>query len=130
MDVDDIKTGVVEGVYSSDYSSIELALPNLFAQLKLRYGNKSIKVDKIMIKYSPLCVPNACGMVRVNIYDRRLDGNDSLQAYFIFPVDCQCELIYYGNGYCSVNDKHAPWVVKYRLEDSNIKRGVTYCKMK
>ena len=78
MDADDIKTGVVEGMCSSDYSCIELALPNLFAQLRLRYSNKSIKVDKILIKYSPLCAPNAIGTVRVNIYDRRLDGNNSL----------------------------------------------------
>lgn len=70
------------------------------------------------------------GTVRVNIYGRHLDGNDSLQAYFVFPVDCQCELIHYGNGYCSVHEKNVPWVVKYRFEDSNIKRGITYCKMK
>lgn len=128
--MDDIKTGVVEGVSASDFSCIELALPNLFSQLRLRYKQKSIKVDKILIKYSPLCAPNASGLVRVNVYDRRLDGNDSLQAWFIFPVDCQCELVYYGNGYCSINDKQVPWMVKYRLENSNIKRGVTYCKMK
>jgi hypothetical protein len=130
MEVDDIKTGVVEGISASDFSCIELALPNLFSQLRLRYSQKSIKVDKILIKYSPLCAPNACGIVRVNIYDRRLDGSDSLQAYYIFPVDCQCELVYYGNGYCSINERQVPWVVKYRIEDSNIKRGVTYCKMK
>ena len=94
--MDDIKTGVVEGVSASDFSCIELALPNLFSQLRLRYKQKSIKVDKILIKYSPLCAPNASGLVRVNVYDRRLDGNDSLQAWFIFPVDCQCELVYYG----------------------------------
>ncbi|THF95288.1 hypothetical protein TEA_018468 [Camellia sinensis var. sinensis] len=66
MEVDDIKTGVVEGVSAGDFSCIELALPNLFSQL------------------------------RVNVYDRRLDGNDSLQAWFVFPVDCQYELVYYG----------------------------------
>lgn len=130
MEVEDIRTGVVEGVSTSDFSCIELALPNLFSQLRLRMGKNSIKVDKILIKYSPLCAPNANGLVRVNVYDRRLDGNDSLQAYFVFPVDCQCELIYYGNGYCSLNEKQVPWVIKYRIENSNIKRGVTYCKMK
>ena len=130
MEIDDIKTGVVEGVLTSDFTCIEISLPDLFSQLRLRYNQKSIKVDKILIKYSPLCAPNACGLIRVNVYDRRLDGNDSLQAYFVFPVDCQCELVYYGNGYSSINEKQVPWVLKYRIEDSNIKRGVTYCKMK
>ena len=119
--VDDIKSRVVEGVSASDFSCIELALPNLFSQLRLRYKQKSIR----LIKYTPLYAPNASGLVRVNIYDRRLDGNDSLQAWFIFPVDCQCKLVYYGNGYCSINDKQVPWMVKYRLENLNIKRGVT-----
>ncbi|KAI8548180.1 hypothetical protein RHMOL_Rhmol07G0252700 [Rhododendron molle] len=31
MEVDDIKTGVVEGVSASDFSCIELALPNMFS---------------------------------------------------------------------------------------------------
>ncbi|THG23502.1 hypothetical protein TEA_026351 [Camellia sinensis var. sinensis] len=34
MEVDDIKTGVVEGLSASDFSCIELALPNLFSQLR------------------------------------------------------------------------------------------------
>ncbi|KAL6974816.1 hypothetical protein U1Q18_052569 [Sarracenia purpurea var. burkii] len=83
MEVDDIKTGVVEGVSTSDFSCIELALPNLFSQLRLRYSHKSIKVDKILIKYSPLCAPNASGLVRVNIFDRRLDGKLSFQPDYL-----------------------------------------------
>ena len=86
--MDDIKIGVVEGVSTSDFSCIELALPNLFSQLRLGYKQKNINVDKILIKYFPLCAPNASGLVRVNVYDQRLDGNGSLQAWFIFPVDC------------------------------------------
>ena len=78
IEVDDIKTRVVEGVSTSDFSCIELALPNFFSQLRLRYKQKSIKVDKILIKYSPLCASNASGFGKVNVYNRRLDGNDSL----------------------------------------------------
>ncbi|GMP34325.1 hypothetical protein CsSME_00007236 [Camellia sinensis var. sinensis] len=130
MVVVDIKTGVVESVSASDFSCIEFALPNLFSQLRLRYKQRSIKVDKILIKYFLICTPNANGLIRVNVYDKRLDNNDSLQAFFIFPVNCQCELVYYGNGYCSINNKHVPWMVKYRVENSNIKKEIMYCKMK
>lgn len=46
-------------------------------------------------------------------------------------MDFQCELVYYRNGYCSINERQVPWAVKYCIEDSKIKRGtVTYCKMK
>ncbi|KAL6972557.1 hypothetical protein U1Q18_052731 [Sarracenia purpurea var. burkii] len=102
MEVEDIKTSVVESVSISDWSSIELTLPNLFSQLRFRYSNKSIKVDKILIKYSLRCAPNASRLVIINIFDSRLDGNNSLQAYFVFQVDYQCELMYFGNGYCSI----------------------------
>lgn len=40
------KTSTVEGISASDFSCIELVLPNLFSLLRLRYKQKSIKVEK------------------------------------------------------------------------------------
>lgn len=129
MDMEDLHTGIIEGVNSNDYEGIELSLPNLFDKVRMKFSGKSMKIDKILVRYSALCPPNARGYVRLEVIDRRLDGADGLQAYYVIQVDCHCELTYHGNGYCSANEKQVPWIVRYKLEDSNIHAGVRYCKM-
>ncbi|KAG5537997.1 hypothetical protein RHGRI_025180 [Rhododendron griersonianum] len=89
----------------------------------------SMVVDRCIIAYYPQVPINSTGRVRVYIYNTRLDSTDQEQAQFVFPVGCGIDLYYYGSSYASQNDQVCPWIAKYRLEGSNIRKGVN-CKMK
>ncbi|KAI8535000.1 hypothetical protein RHMOL_Rhmol10G0141000 [Rhododendron molle] len=87
-------------------------------------------VDRCLITYHPQCPINSTGRVRVYVYDNRLNGTDQIKAQWVFPVACPIDLQYYGSSYASLNDEVCPWIAKYKLEGSNIRKGVRYCKMK
>ncbi|KAI8543036.1 hypothetical protein RHMOL_Rhmol08G0187700 [Rhododendron molle] len=87
-------------------------------------------VDRWIFDYRPQCPINSTGRVRVYVYDTRLDVPDQEQVQYVFPVACPIELTYYGTSYASLNDEACPWIAKYRLEESNIRKDVRYCKIK
>ena len=53
-----------------------------------------------------------------------------MQEEYVFPVTYPIILHYYDILYSSLNNDKCPWVAKYKLEDSNIKTGVKFCKIK
>ncbi|KAF7140351.1 hypothetical protein RHSIM_Rhsim06G0168500 [Rhododendron simsii] len=123
----------VEAQASTQLQPIQLVFPTKTDQAwtSLVHGRRvSMIVDRCIIDYRPQCPINSTGRVRVYIYDTRLDGPDQEQAQFVFPVTCPVELHYFGTSYASLNDSICPWIAKYRLESSNIRRDVRYCKIK
>ncbi|KAF7141082.1 hypothetical protein RHSIM_Rhsim06G0068600 [Rhododendron simsii] len=124
------QSSTVEAQASTTLQPIQLIFPSLKDRTLQRIRKLSMVVDRCLITYHPQCPINSTGRVRVFIYDNRLDALDQEQAQYVFPVGCGIDLYYHGNSYASLNDETCPWVAKYRLEGSNIRIGVGYCKMK
>lgn len=122
----------VEAQASSDLQPIKLIFPSIRERATQFCNNwsTSMVVDTCLISYHPQCPINSTGRVRVFVYDTRLDATDQEQAQFVFPVNCGIDLYYYGTSFASMNEETCPWIAKYRLEGSNIRKGVRYCKLK
>ncbi|KAE9461742.1 hypothetical protein C3L33_06355, partial [Rhododendron williamsianum] len=121
----------VEAQASTELQPIKLIFPSFGEKAiqKCRPG-VSMVVDRCIISYHPQCPINSTGRVQVFVYDKRLDSQDQEQAQWVFPVNCPIDLYYYGSSFASMNDEMCPWIAMYRLEGSNIKHGVRYCKLK
>lgn len=122
----------VEAQASTDLQPIKLIFPSIRERATQLCHSWSLLmvVDRCLIRYHPQCPINSTGRVRVFVYDTRLDATDQEQAQYVFPVNCPIDLYYYGSSYASMNDEMCPWIAKYRLEGSNIRKGIRYCKMK
>mgnify|MGYP004709660793 FL=1 len=124
------KSDIMEARASSDAQTIRISFPAFSSTIIQRVCRLSMLIDHCEIRYTPLIPINSTGKVRVLIFDTRVEGEDQLQAEYVFPVTCPIILHYYGTSYSSLNDDKCPWVAKYKLEDSNIKSGVNFCKIK
>ncbi|KAG5557309.1 hypothetical protein RHGRI_007532 [Rhododendron griersonianum] len=123
----------VEAQASTQLQPIQLTFPSRKDQALssiIHRRRLSMIVDRCIIDYRPQCPINSIGRVRVYVYDTRLDGPDQEQAQYVFPVNCPIELYYYGTSYASLQDDVCPWIAKYKLEESNIRKDVRYCKIK
>ncbi|KAG5566680.1 hypothetical protein RHGRI_002287 [Rhododendron griersonianum] len=123
----------VEAQASTQLQPIHLTFPSKTDQAWtsiLHRRRLSMIVDRCIIDYHPQCPINSTGRVRVYIYDTRLDGPDQEQAQYVFPVNCPIEPYYYGTSYASLQDDVCPWIAKYKLEETNIRKDVRYCKIK
>ncbi|KAI8534999.1 hypothetical protein RHMOL_Rhmol10G0141000 [Rhododendron molle] len=124
------QSSTVEAQASSELQPIKLIFPSILDK-GVQFGRRlSMVVDRCLITYHPQCPINSTGRVRVYVYDNRLNGTDQIKAQWVFPVACPIDLQYYGSSYASLNDEVCPWIAKYKLEGSNIRKGVRYCKMK
>lgn len=65
----------------------------------------------------------------VEIHDERMLMGHTLQAELRFPIDCPIDLHYYSSSYFSINDA-IPWMAYFCVENSNIKVGSNFTKMK
>jgi hypothetical protein len=120
----------IEAQASTQLQPIKLIFPSFTDRAFQKIQRLSMMVDRCLITYHAQCPINSTGRVRVFIYDTRLDAADQEQAQFVFPVGCNIDLYYFGNSYASLSEETCPWIAKYRLEDSNIRYGIRYCKMK
>lgn len=124
------KTRTTEIEACSSYTALKMNLPSYVSTIPNRLLRQSLKIDTGLIHYSPQIPINSSGLVRIRAEDNRLVGEDKLQAEFVIPVTCKCTLEFYGNSFASANEERCPWSVKYRLEDSNIKPNIKFCKIK
>ncbi|QHB15487.1 AC1 [Papaya begomovirus 1] len=88
-----------------------------------------MKIDHCVIEYRQQVPINATGSVIVEIHDRRMTDNESLQASWTFPIRCNIDLHYFSASFFSLKDPN-PWKLYYRVSDTNVHQGTHFAKFK
>ncbi|AAY33840.1 BC1 protein [Merremia mosaic virus] len=114
---------------SHDLTEIILHFPSAAAQLSARLSRSCMKIDHCVIEYRQQVPINAIGTVIVEIHDRRMTDNESLQASWTFPIRCNIDLHYFSSSFFSLKDP-IPWKLYYRVCDSNIHQRTHFAKFK
>ncbi|AEN03368.1 MP [Tomato chlorotic leaf distortion virus-[Capsicum]] len=114
---------------SHDLTEIFLQFPSTAAQLTARLSRSCMKIDHCVIEYRQQVPINATGTVIVEIHDRRLTDNESLQASWTFPIRCNIDLHYFSSSFFSLKDP-IPWKLYYRVCDTNVQQQTHFTKFK
>ncbi|AQS23373.1 MP [Desmodium mottle virus] len=114
---------------TNNETPISLQFPSSLEKVRVRIMGKCMKVDHVIIEYRNQVPFNAQGSVIVTIRDTRLSEEQQDQAQFTFPIGCNVDLHYFSASFFSLEDK-APWELFYKVEDSNVKDGVTFAQIK
>jgi hypothetical protein len=123
-------TGVLVGTVGCEKNVIRIRDPGFFStSLRNRLSNRSLLIDRCVIKYVPQCPVTTRGYVTLEINDNRVKSVDSCQARFVFPILCPAIITYYGSSYAPKSSK-CPWEAVYHISDSNLVKDVEFCKIK
>ncbi|AFV48347.1 movement protein [Blechum interveinal chlorosis virus] len=114
---------------SHDLTEIILQFPSTAAQLTARLNRSCMKIDHCVIEYRQQVPINAAGTVIVEIHDKRMTDNESLQASWTFPIRCNIDLHYFSSSFFSLKDP-IPWKLYYKVCDSNVHQGTHFAKFK
>lgn len=114
---------------SHDLTEIVLQFPSVASQLTARLSRSCMKIDHCVIEYRQQVPINATGSVIVEIHDRRMTDNESLQASWTFPIRCNIDLHYFSASFFSLKDPN-PWKLYYRVSDTNVHQGTHFAKFK
>ncbi|AAR95980.1 MP [Tomato yellow margin leaf curl virus] len=114
---------------SHDLTEIILQFPSTAAQLTARLSRSCMKIDHCVIEYRQQVPINATGTVIVEIHDKRMTDNESLQASWTFPIRCNIDLHYFSSSFFSLKDP-IPWKLYYRVCDSNVHQRTHFAKFK
>nr|AIP87772.1 movement protein [African cassava mosaic virus] len=126
---DYIQSARTEYKLTNDESPITLQFPSTLERTRVRIMGKCMKVDHVVIEYRNQVPFNAQGSVIVTIRDTRLSDEQQDQAQFTFPIGCNVDLHYFSASYFSIDD-NVPWQLLYKVEDSNVKYGITFAQIK
>ncbi|ADV15529.1 movement protein [Solanum mosaic Bolivia virus] len=114
---------------SHDLTEIILQFPSTASQLSARLSRSCMKIDHCVIEYRQQVPINASGTVIVEIHDKRMTDNESLQATWTFPIRCNIDLHYFSSSFFSLKDP-IPWKLYYRVCDSNVHQRTHFAKFK
>nr|ALC76554.1 movement protein [Tobacco yellow crinkle virus] len=114
---------------SHDLTEIILQFPSTAAQLTARLNRSCMKIDHRVIEYRQQVPINATGSVIVEIHDKRMTDNESLQASWTFPIRCNIDLHYFSSSFFSLKDP-IPWKLYYRVSDTNVHQRTHFAKFK
>nr|AIR91772.1 movement protein [Melon chlorotic mosaic virus] len=114
---------------SHDLTQIVLQFPSTTAQISARLTRSCMKIDHCVVEYRQQVPINASGTVIVEIHDKRMTDDQSLQASWTFPIRCNIDLHYFSSSFFSLKDP-IPWVLYYRVIDSNVHQGTHFAKFK
>nr|ABQ08588.1 BC1 [Sida golden mosaic virus] len=112
-----------------DLTEIVLQFPSTAAQLTARLSRSCMKIDHCVIEYRQQVPINASGTVIVEIHDKRMTDNESLQASWTFPIRCNIDLHYFSASFFSLKDP-IPWKLYYRVSDTNVHQRTHFAKLK
>ncbi|AGK90275.1 BC1 [Capraria yellow spot Yucatan virus] len=114
---------------SHDLTEIVLEFPSTASQITARLNRSCMKIDHCVIEYRQQVPINAAGSVIVEIHDRRMTDNESLQASWTFPIRCNIDLHYFSSSFFSLKDP-IPWKLYYRVSDTNVHQRTHFAKFK
>nr|AQT01577.1 MP [Sida micrantha mosaic virus] len=114
---------------SHDLTEILLQFPSTASQLTARLSRSCMKIDHCVIEYRQQVPINAVGSVVVEIHDKRMTDNESLQASWTFPIRCNIDLHYFSSSFFSLKDP-IPWKLYYRVCDTNVHQRTHFAKFK
>nr|AYN44831.1 movement protein [Pepper leafroll virus] len=114
---------------SHDLTEIILQFPSTASQLTARLSRSCMKIDHCVIEYRQQVPINATGSVIVEIHDKRMTDNESLQASWTFPIRCNIDLHYFSSSFFSLKDP-IPWKLYYRVSDTNVHQRTHFAKFK
>nr|QHB15511.1 BC1 [Begomovirus sp.]QHB15512.1 movement protein [Begomovirus sp.] len=114
---------------SHDLTEIILQFPSTASQLTARLSRSCMKIDHCVIEYRQQVPINATGTVIVEIHDKRMTDNESLQASWTFPIRCNIDLHYFSASFFSLKDP-IPWKLYYRVCDTNVHQRTHFAKFK
>ncbi|ANY43216.1 movement protein [Croton golden mosaic virus] len=114
---------------SHDLTEIVLQFPSTASQLTARLSRSCMKIDHCVIEYRQQVPINASGSVIVEIHDKRMTDNESLQASWTFPIRCNIDLHYFSASFFSLKDP-IPWKLYYRVCDTNVHQRTHFAKFK
>nr|AEI91455.1 movement protein [Tomato golden mosaic virus] len=114
---------------SHDLTEIILQFPSTASQLSARLSRSCMKIDHCVIEFRQQVPINATGSVVVEIHDKRMTDNESLQASWTFPVRCNIDLHYFSSSFFSLKDP-IPWKLYYKVCDSNVHQRTHFAKFK
>nr|QFG39776.1 movement protein [Tomato yellow spot virus] len=114
---------------SHDLTEIVLQFPSAAAQISARLSRSCMKIDHCVIEYRQQVPINAAGSVIVEIHDKRMTDNESLQASWTFPIRCNIDLHYFSCSFFSLKDP-IPWKLYYRVSDTNVHQSIHFAKFK
>nr|AIF79693.1 movement protein [Sida mosaic Bolivia virus 2] len=114
---------------SHDLTEIMLHFPSTASQLSARLIRSCMKIDHCVIEYRQQVPINAVGSVVVEIHDKRMTDNESLQASWTFPIRCNIDLHYFSSSFFSLKDP-IPWKLYYRVCDTNVHQRTHFAKFK
>ncbi|ADC32509.1 nuclear shuttle protein [Rhynchosia mild mosaic virus] len=114
---------------SHDLTEIILQFPSTAAQLTARLSRSCMKIDHCVIEYRQQVPINATGSVIVEIHDKRMTDDESLQASWTFPIRCNIDLHFFSCSFFSLKDP-IPWKLYYRVSDTNVHQRTHFAKFK
>ncbi|AMY16581.1 movement protein [Triumfetta yellow mosaic virus] len=114
---------------SHDLTEIVLQFPSAASQISARLSRSCMKIDHCVIEYRQQVPINATGSVIVEIHDKRMTDNESLQASWTFPIRCNIDLHYFSSSFFSLKDP-IPWRLYYRVCDTNVHQRTHFAKFK
>ncbi|AAL05284.1 movement protein [Macroptilium yellow mosaic Florida virus] len=114
---------------SHDLTELILQFPSTVSQLASRLSRSCMKIDHASIRYRQQVPINATGSVLVEIHDKRMTDNESLQASWTFPIRCNIDLHYFSSSFFSLKDP-IPWKLYYRVSDTNVHQRTHFAKFK
>ncbi|AAU29409.1 MP protein [Corchorus yellow vein virus - [Hoa Binh]] len=112
-----------------DLTEIVLQFPSTAEQWGATVRRRCMKIDHCVIEYRQQVPINATGSVIVEIHDKRMTDNESLQASYTFPIRCNIDLHYFSASFFSLKDP-IPWKLYYRVSDTNVHQGTHFAKFK
>ncbi|AOT83462.1 movement protein [Sida chlorotic vein virus] len=114
---------------SHDLTEIILQFPSTASQISARLSRSCMKIDHCVIEYRQQVPINATGSVVVEIHDKRMTDNESLQASWTFPIRCNIDLHYFSSSFFSLKDP-IPWKLYYKVCDTNVHQRTHFAKFK
>nr|QMV80694.1 movement protein [Tomato chlorotic mottle virus] len=114
---------------SHDLTEIVLQFPSTASQISAKLSRSCMKIDHCVIEYRQQVPINATGSVVVEIHDKRMTDNESLQASWTFPIRCNIDLHYFSSSFFSLKDP-IPWKLYYRVSDTNVHQRTHFAKFK
>ncbi|QJW82792.1 MP [Macroptilium bright yellow interveinal virus] len=114
---------------SHDLTEIVLQFPSTASQITAKLSRSCMKIDHCVIEYRQQVPINATGSVIVEIHDKRMTDNESLQASWTFPIRCNIDLHYFSSSFFSLKDP-IPWKLYYRVSDTNVHQRTHFAKFK
>nr|AGH29741.1 movement protein [Tomato chlorotic mottle virus] len=114
---------------SHDLTEIVLQFPSTASQISAKLSRSCMKIDHCVIEYRQQVPINATGSVIVEIHDKRMTDNESLQASWTFPIRCNIDLHYFSSSFFSLKDP-IPWKLYYRVSDTNVHQRTHFAKFK